>query len=510
MILQRNAEIIMRGNSAPGASVTVEFCGGTTTAETNKYGTWCCALGEFGACCEPQEITVSSGGEVVKISNILIGDVWICAGQSNMELALNRTCHNYPDELAVSNPLIRQCKVPQVYNFDEPVNEFGLSDIKWEVFSPETAQSFTAAGYFFAKKLHEKYSVPIGLFASAVGGTPVAAWMSRGLLEDLGLEEELIEAEKCKNKQYIEETLRADEGYTQDYHRRLGEADLGFKENWNSADYDDSGWEEIPLCKDVDSGSGAYWYRKIIELPEELWGQEATIFLGLAVDMDEVFINGERLGATYYRYPPREYKFTLPRGKLTVAVRLLCFGNLGGFTESKNYFIATQNRTIDIGGVWKRRLGTTFESQQPQAFFQYKPTGLYNGMISPLLNYRIKGIIWYQGESDTGNPARYAEKLTALINDWRKSFGVDMPFIQTQIAYYALTGGGDWDLLRAQQKQVLMLSKTGLALAYDLGEYNDLHPQNKRDIGERLARIAMRLAYGEKLPPNVFEMYNCN
>jgi sialate O-acetylesterase len=335
--------------------------------------------------------------------------------------------------------------------------------------------------------------------------------MSREMLEELGLADELAEAEKCKNAQYIEQTLRDEEAYTTDYHSRLLKADEGMQNGWMNADYNDSDWEEIPLCKDIDKGTGSYWYRKTVDIPEELHGSEATIFLGLAVDMDEVFINGEKLGTTHYRYPPREYKFTLPKGKLTIAVRLLCFGGFGGFTASKNYFIATETRTVDIGGAWKRRLAAVFEDYKPpQTFFQYRPTGLYNGMISPLLNYAVKGIIWYQGESDTGNPARYAEKLTAVINGWRKAHEKNLPFIQTQIAYYALTGGGDWDLLREQQKLCLAQPCTGLALAYDLGEYNDLHPQNKRDVGERLARIAMRLAYGEKSPPNVFEMYNDN
>jgi sialate O-acetylesterase len=508
MILQRNAEITLRGYCIPNEFATVSFGGKTATAKADENGLWSVSLGEFEACSEAQCMKVTSHGETLEVRGVLVGDVWLCGGQSNMELALNRTCHNYPDELKASNPLIRQFKLPQVYRFDEPVNEFGLTGGEWEIYCPETAQSFTAAGYFFAKKLAEKNKVPIGLLNTAVGGTPVTAWMSRGLLTELSLAEELAEAEKCRDKQYITQTLKADEDNSTDYHSRLWKADAGMQQAWAGAAFDDSDWETIPFCKDADKGTGVYWYRKTIDVPEELRGAEATIFLGLAVDMDEVFINGEKLGATYYRYPPREYKFTLPETeKLTIAVRLLCFGKTGGFAESKNYFIATETRTIDIGGKWKRRFSTAFESPKPQTFFQYKPTGLYNGMISPLLNYRIKGIIWYQGESDTGNPAPYAEKLTALINSWRKYWG-DVPFIQTQIAYYALTGGGDWDLLREQQKLCLALPKTGLALAYDLGEYNDLHPQNKRDIGERLARIAMRLAYGEKSPPNVFEMYN--
>ncbi|MDR2532010.1 MAG: sialate O-acetylesterase [Oscillospiraceae bacterium] len=515
MILQRNTEIKIRGYCNPNEAVEISFNGVAVTATADGNGFWLCSLGEFEACSEPLEMKISSNGEVIIVGDILIGDVWLCSGQSNMELWLSRVRHNYPDDAAAQNPMIRQFKVPQVHNFNAPSDEFSLSESKWEAFSPEVIANFTAVGYFFAKKLHERYKIPIGLLASAVGGTPVTAWMSREMLEDLGLTNELAEAEKCKDPEYIKKTLGDYEKYSQDYHKQLGESDLGFRESWAGADYDDSDWEEINIHKPVHK-SGSYWYRKTIDLPEELWGKPASIFLGTAIDMDEVFVNGEKIGTTYYRYPPRDYQFTLPEGRCVIAIRLLCFGGYGEFAAGKNYFLATERRTLDIGGVWKRRQGAETENQAPMTFFNYKPTGLFNGMISPLMNTAVKGVIWYQGESDTGNPGRYAEKLSAMINGWREARGIrELPFIMTQLVYYEYTGshdsehGAHWEKLREQQKLCLELPKTGLALGYDLGEYNDLHPQNKRDIGERLARLAYRLAYNEKLPPNLFEMYNC-
>jgi sialate O-acetylesterase len=516
MVLQRNTDIIITGLCTQGGGVSVGFMGRGFTAQADPDGSFACNLGSYSEVCEPQTMKLTSGDSEIIINDILIGEVWLCSGQSNMELMLGRLAHNYPDDLTGANPLIRQFKVPQVYNFNEEADEFTLKDCGWEGFKPETAGSFTAVGYFFAKKLHERYGVPVGLFASAVGGTPVAAWMSRDMLKEFP--DDIAEAEKYKDSAYIEKNIAEHEAYTQDYHRRLGEADLGFRENWAGADYDDSDWESVGFCSYVTQGTGVYWYRKTIDIPEALRGKDAVIFLGTAVDMDEVFINGEKLGVTYYRYPPREYGFTLPEsGKLTVAIRLLCFGGWGGFTRGKEYFIGTENRTIDLGTEgWKRRFAAGFEDFKGQTFFQYKPTGLYNGMIAPLKGYRFKGVIWYQGESDTGNPDRYAEKLMTLIKGWRELFGnADMPFIQTLLAHYEFNGcydldGGDgWDRLRAQQKLCLALPKTGVALTLDLGEHNDLHPQNKRDVGERMARIAMRTAYGEALPPNVFEMYNC-
>ncbi|MCL2077011.1 MAG: sialate O-acetylesterase [Oscillospiraceae bacterium] len=514
MVLQRGADIKISGSCLPLESVQISFFGTTFTAKACDNGKWVCSVGRYTENSTPAEMKISSCGEEIIICNILIGDVWLCSGQSNMELMLDRACHNYPDEMSVTNPFIRQCKVPQVYNFEGAQSE--ITSCGWESFSPQTASNFTAAGYFFAKKLHERYKVPIGLFACAVGGTPVAAWMSADMLKNFP--EELAKAEKCKNNDYIKNTLSHYDDYVQDYHNRLDQADKGLKQNWESTEYDDSDWEEISLFKSLDR-SGSYWYRKTVQIPQEMQGKEATIFLGTAVDMDEVFINAQKIGTTFYRYPPREYKFTLPQSeKLTIAVRLFCYNGFGGFTAGKNCFIATETRTFDIGiGAWKRRVGTEFENQKPQTFFQYCPTGLFNGMISPLVsaNYVLKGVIWYQGESDTAVPERYAEKLAAMINGWRRLFEHansahgEMPFLLTQLAYFHDTLGTDWDLLREQQKKCLELPGTGLAAAYDLGEHNDLHPQNKRDIGERLARLAMRIAYGEKLKPNLFEMYNC-
>ena len=518
MVLQRNTDVKIFGGSNPGGTVQVSFSGKNFTAVSGEDGKWLCNIGSYCENSEPQEmkITASGSGDEITIRDVLIGDVWLCSGQSNMELMLNRTHNNYPDEMSAENALIRQLKIPQVYDFNAPLPAENMQSCAWESFSPQTAPNFTAVGYFFAKRLHERYKVPIGLFACAVGGTPITAWLGYDMLKELNLTEDLAEAEKCRSAEYIEKCLQDYNDSIQDYNRRLNEADTGFKENWASPAFDDSGWDEVPLCEYVDDGSGVYWYRKTIEIPPEQQGKEATIYLGTCADMDEVFINGEKQGVTYYRYPPREYNFALPSGKLTIAIRLLCFNGWGGFTRGKNYFIATDNFTFDIGGTWKRNLATKMEDQTPYVCFNYKPTGLYNGMLCPLFSYAIKGIIWYQGESDTGNPERYAEKLTALINSWREAWGLgDLPFLQTQLAHYEMNGnydldGGDkWDELRARQKLCLALPKTGLALAQDLGEFNDLHPQNKRDVGERLARLAMRITYGEKLPPNSFEMYNC-
>jgi len=509
MVLQRDKDVIIRGTAEACLPVTVSFSGKSCSAEADERGQWQVNLGKFAACDKPDEMLVVSHRESIAVRDILIGDVWLCAGQSNMELTLDRARHNYPDEMCINNPYIRQLYIPQVYNFNGPEP---LSECKWESFSPETAPNFTAAGYFFAKKLREHYDVPIGLLSAAVGGTPIAAWMSRDMLKNFP--EDLSEADKCRDGDYISKTTADYEAYERDYFERLNAADEGMKQNWQQADLDDGDWQKVPLCEPA-AETGAYWYRKTIELPAELRGgnKQATIFLGTAVDMDEVWINGKKIGETAYRYPPREYGFTLPdRDTLNIAIRLLVFNKDGGYTLGKNYFIGTNKKTIDIGGLWKRKVGALFtdrnDDEHRQTFFQYKPTGIYNGIVAPLSDYAIKGAIWYQGESDSGSCERYDEKTRLLVNGFRGIWGENLPFLATQLAHYDDPWGSDWNRIRDKQKDALDLPNTGLAAAYDLGEHNDLHPLNKRDVGERLARLAMRIAYGEDLPPNPYEMYN--
>jgi len=501
-VLQRNKAIIFRGKAKPGANVKLAFHNREFETAADKNGEWQVNAGEYRESRVPLTLTAYSESETASVNNLLIGDVWLCSGQSNMEFTLGGARYNYPGELGGYDNFIRQVFIPQNYNFKEA--EKTLPDCCWNVFSPETAPDFTAVGYFFAKNLRERYNVPIGLIAAAVGGVPIAAFMSRDMLKDFP--DDLAEADKCADSDYVSRTIGEYAAYEQDYADRLDAADDGLKQGWHKADYDDSDWEEADLFAPV-SGSGAHWYRKTIDLPQSASG-EAALFLGTAIDMDVVYVNGVKIGETFHRYAPREYYFRLPDcQKLSVAVRLQCYEGGGGFTSGKNCFLAAAKQTVDLVGNWKRRTGVLFENREKQTFFQYKPTGLFNGMIMPLTGYPISGVIWYQGESDAWTPTRYAEKTRQLINGWRELRGDNtLPFLMTQLAYWE---EGDWDLLRRQQKLCLDLPNTGLAAAYDLGECNDLHPLNKRDIGERLARLAARIAYGEDLPVNPFEMYRC-
>jgi len=514
MVVQRDKPLRVVGETTPWAAVQVSFQGVRRVKRVGEDGRFSIKLGEFPINSEPSPIIIQSNEEVLTINDVVVGDVWLLVGQSNMELWLSRTAHNYPDALKDDDQLIRYFAVPQEPKFDAPRDALNISPTRWVKLNPKTAPDFSAVGYFLAKRLRERYDVPIGLLAAAVGGTPIAAWLSEAECDKLGID--CAETHKCADPAFLRNMQDTEAAATAKYMADLDNADLGLRGDWASPDYDDSEWESGQLTDHV-LGSGSHWYRRTITVPADMAGARAEIYLGTAIDMDDIFINGVKIGTTGYRFPPRRYAFVMPDGTCTVALRLLTFSGGGEFTPGKNRFIATDIGTIPLDGPWRRRTAALTTDAPTTTFARNLPTALYNGMIAPLAHTGLKGIAWYQGESDTGRPYRYGDKLKALITSWRRLFDdPKLPFLIQQIAHWHHTGPGGpepdhhqrWEILRLEQKRALQLNRVGLSGGYDVGEYNDLHPQGKQVVGERLARLASRVAYGEKLPPNMFEQYH--
>lgn len=517
MVLQRGDDCCIWGSSESNRQVVVTFLKETYKTCSNALGEWEITLKNLqpGG---PYIMEIDTGENRV-IKDILIGDVWLLGGQSNMELPVRRTLDLYEEEVKQAwNTNIRMFQVPQTYDFSGPVQE--LEDGCWMSVSPETVLDFSAAGYFFGKELEESYGIPIGLVQTAVGGTPAEAWVSEASLQKLGGYEQ--ELEQNKDTAYVQNTITEEAEQSSKWFQEVQKKDPGLQDkSWYEQDLSTDHWQVICLPQmfqreDLKKWIGSLWFRKEFILTKEMYKKlqeegktsdnslKARLRLGTLVDSDDTYINGEWIGSTGYRYPPRKYDFpiqVLREGKNVVTVRLLSNNGDGGFVPDKSYLLQAGSLTLDLAGDWSFQFGAKAEHVPPTTFFQYKPSGVYHGMLYPLRKYNIRGAAFYQGESNTGKPMDYDKIFAALIKDWRSLWNKEFPFLYVQLANY-----GDyqktyrdtgWAALREAQRQCLSIENTAMVVAIDAGEYNDLHPLNKKTLGYRLALCAKKLSYKE-------------
>ncbi len=509
MVLQRNAQVRVWGWAAANEKVTLQFMGKTHEAVANKDGNWALMLTGLQAG-GPYTMTIKASNTIT-LQNILVGDVWLCSGQSNMELPMRRVWPLYQQEIeSADNTFIRYFEVPQVYNFNTPVTD--LASGQWKPVSRQTIESFSAVAYFFAKDLYQKYKVPVGLINASLGGSPAEAWMSEEALK--AFPSHYDEAQRFKDASHIEQIVSKDQARINAWYKELRQKDKGYQEGqkWSDPELSTAGWETMQIpgyWADTRLGgvNGVLWFRKDIQLPAGSGNKAAFLNLGTIVDSDSVFVNGQFVGTTSYQYPPRWYnipKGVLKEGRNTIAIRIVNETGRGGFVPDKPYVLEQDGQKTDLKGEWQFKVGATMQPLAGQTFVRWKPVGLYNGMISPITNYSIKGVIWYQGESNAGRPVEYASLFPAMIKDWRKQWGQgDFPFIYVQLTNFMKATEqpteSNWALLREAQRNTLTLPNTAMAVTIDIGEWNDIHPLNKRDVGHRLALAAQKVAYGEKV-----------
>ncbi|RHI10032.1 sialate O-acetylesterase [Bacteroides sp. AM16-24] len=514
MVLQREQPIKVWGTADAGENVQVKFLknatptgvkGGklkvayTVTADAN--GRWTLTLPAM----KPGGPYILQVNDI-ELKDILVGDVWLCSGQSNMELPVSRVTDMFRDEIAAyENTNIRQLKVPNIFNFHAP--QADLPDyVAWKPLTQENVMNFSALAYFFAKAMYEKNSIPIGLINSSWGGTPVEAWISEEGLKEFP--KYINEKRQYEDDAYLK-SIKQTEGLNfYRWNTSLYRGDAGLHETtpWYAANYNDKDWQTVDLFS-TDWGSnglnpinGSHWFRKKVEVPQEWNGKEATLRLGCIVDADSVYVNGTFVGTVSYQYPPRIYTIpagVLKAGKNTVTIRLISNNGYPHFVKEKPYKIICGNEEVSLQGEWKYRLGASMPPAPGMMFFCYKPVCLYNAMIAPLQNYGIRGVLWYQGESNVDRRNEYAALLTAMIADWRSTFDKpELPFYIVELADFLskddIGGRQAWAEMRKEQAKVAETNRnTRLIRNSDLGEWNDIHPLDKKTLGQRAAESAL-------------------
>ncbi|WP_199912652.1 sialate O-acetylesterase [Muricauda brasiliensis] len=519
MVLQRDANIMIWGWASPNEQVVATFNGKKRKATANAHGDWSVEFPKMKAG-GPYTMKISGKNEIL-LEDILIGDVWLCSGQSNMVHQMDIHDVTYAEDIANADfPEIRHFKVPRKTDLTGPSKH--LDGGSWEVAVSEEVRPFSAVAYFFARKLYKKYGVPIGLVNASVGGTPIEAWINEEGYQKFP--EKLKIIEENKDTAFVNShSMNRFSGNQQS--QKPEDKGLIGETPWYDVSFEPKNWRRINIPgywedQGVRDLNGVVWYRKEIDLPTSMDAAEATVFLGRIVDADELYINGEKVGNTTYQYPQRRYDVPanlLKAGKNTFVIRVTNNNGKGGFVPDKPYYIFTDRDTVDLKGYWKYKVGEVYPPMDFSSFThnndapeeriinpQNEPTALYNGMVAPYTQLPIKGVLWYQGESNAGRPEEYLDLMHALINGWRGIYGdPELPFIYAQLpnfgdVTYSPTDS-NWAELREAQLRTWDDAYTAMTVNIDLGEWNDIHPDNKKDVGERMALAAQKIAYEEDI-----------
>lgn len=501
MVLQRNATIKIWGWSDKNATVSAILNGQTVKAKANRQGYWMVTFPPMphGG---PYQMNISDRSGTVQLSNILIGDVWLGSGQSNMEWVVKNSNHATEEVAAGNYDKLRLFTVKTQLSYT-PKDDFAADP--WQVCSSRTVGDFSAVAYFFGRKLMEELDVPIGLINSSWGGTNIQTWISWDFMSTEDEYKYLSPEEHAKTAAETATRLKQ-------YQQALKD-DKGLAEKWFDISFQPSGWKTMDLPQEwgsteLASSDGIVWFRKEITLPAGVENQKALLSLGRIDDRDDTYVNGIHVGTSSDYLKDRQYALQpnqLKQGKNFIVVKVTDTGGGGGLNGRKDQlFLDVNGQRIALTGAWQYKssvLTTDFGVKEsgPNTF----PSQLYNAMIAPLKNFGIKGVIWYQGEANVREAAKYQQLFPALIKDWRSKWGYDFPFLWIQLANYLAPSAqpqeSQWAALRDAQTMTLQLPGTGQALAIDIGDANDVHPRNKQDVGLRLALVALKVAYGKDI-----------
>jgi sialate O-acetylesterase len=526
MVFQQKTEAPIWGKAAPEKEVkiTTSWNNQTYKVKAGKTGEWTVKVNTPNAG-GPYSITISDGKTLI-LNNILIGEVWICSGQSNMEMPLAGwgKVNNYEREISAANyPNIRLLHVERMTS-TTPVEDLAGTRGGWRECSPETVAEFSSVAYFFGRNLFENQHVPIGLINTSWGGTIAEAWTSGNSLEYMPDFKEPLKQIRESKTEITQKTL-------DEWRKSFADADLGIKNGapvWAATKFNDSSWPEMTVPSFWEENGlpgfdGIVWFRKTVEIPAGWSGKELELKLSKIDDWDITYFNGVKVGNTNNSEAERTYKIPaglVKAGKAVICVRVtdrLGYGGIWGNAEFMTLSPENGGKPLALAGKWKYKSTADFgklgkeprlDSENPN-----RPTVLFNAMINPLIPFAFQGAIWYQGEANANRAAQYKELLPLMIRDWRNAWGRDFPFYLVQLANFRdqkpEPGDSEWAELREAQLQTLHLDNTGMAVTIDIGEAKDIHPKNKQDVGLRLALNARAKTYNEKIPYSgpVYESY---
>ena len=521
MVMQRGKIIPVWGKADAGETVTIRFNKKQyqTTADAN--GRWQVDLPKMKAG-GPYQMTINEQ----TIDNIMIGDVWLLSGQSNIDVHIERVYPQYTTEVDnYENTNIRLFRVQNETSTHGVKDDIRPTSINWKPLNKQNAWPFSAVGYFLGKKMFEKNKVAQGIIVNSWGGTPIEAWISEDSLKtDYPMLIKKIQM--YQNDNYVRAQMQANGAASQQWDAILNQNDPGYADTA----CDDSQWTTVNQNNWMWRGTGSVWLRQHINIDKEHAGKPARLLLGTLFDQDITYLNGKEIGHTYYQYPPRRYDIPeglLREGDNVIAVRFINKYGAAHFIPEKPYMLCfgddrqSQNPmpkdVIPLGAQWKMRVGTEMpQCPSGDVSLQNLPTTLYNAVLYPLAPYAINGIVWYQGESNTGNPAPYADYLKKLIGCWRDRWqDQQMPFVIVQLANYdgrqqtayprPITPqpepvNSGWAQLREAQRTVAKAdARAELAVINDLGETVDIHPLRKKEVAERIALCFDKLIYNNKV-----------
>ena len=501
MVLQRGVNAPLWGTADPGEKIQVVINGLISSATAGKDGKWKVFLPEFSAG-GPYELVVKGRNEI-KFTDVMFGDVWVASGQSNMQWSLENSNNAEEEVKNADHPNIRLFYVPRTVG---KVPKDDLTGGQWDICTPEVAKGFSAVAYFFGRELNKDLKVPIGLINCNWGGTVAEAWTSSEMLQTMpDFKERIVELNEGPN---WEEDIPANDQRGRDKNAIIRNSFNGLELGVHKVNYNSTDWPVVIAPNWDEKLEGVVWMRKVVEIPKEFKGKELRFDLGRIENHAVVYFNEQELGATG---SPKFSEFTVPAklvrsGKNVITVRLLHRWGTANFTgpEDRMKLYAPNGAVLEnLAGPWKYKTGLEPEFPEIKGYQNY-PMSLFNGMVNPIIPFGIKGVIWYQGESNASRGYQYRKLFQSMIEDWRVRWGMGyFPFLFVQLANYMdipeQPQEDNWAELREAQMMALNLPNTGMAVTIDIGEMFDIHPRNKQDVGYRLALAAKSIAYEKEV-----------